>query len=705
MNGFSLVVERQRELGSSVEAMRFFVVFAALALLALCAALGSKHNGSSLCRCIEEHWPCPAGRLESHASCPHDFGIGCETHNISVDCAVSLYQSLAAAQLNCSPSHAGESPWCNTSWCYVNESTCGVDWDFGVLGAYSYATCGNLRQGSNKYFQKSMAAFLQGDSLRVFHPENTLEGGYLGNTGCHKQEKYSQNRYCEGRIADFWERSLDELNASQVQVDHTVIQKNEKAIDQYFMDPNIGSQFEEYKERVQDHWSSSRPTTKFDLCAFATGMGYVDLCSAAFALTHRRQAMTFMIELYTSPVFMVSKIECEFFTEEEHRSLKFWFWWAYVFSPGAWGFFLGTVFFFIVAMKCLDHWLDERSGPAPAMAAGQGSQDSQGCMNKFCKCFCCLTDALLGVFEALAFQSKTSHRRDGNKPRRPRPSHILRLGLGFFIWLSMAVYGSKIIADMVSSKEVKGEVPRLKIATQGPNRVSLCTHSVFQESLELYLKELKGEAYISPIYYRDDWEEVLAELKNETCRAALLDDEAWNTFRSRRELCDFYKEPTAEFYIPTGVVVSKRAYRTLETFRFAPDETPVFWSKGFEHDCPSNSTMCDSTKDGVPWYTLPSLSVVAAICGLCSLLGIAHHHFVGQDEENEEEKQKERKKEEMHETLQGLQRLQRRLDEEMTRANIQRLFDEGFDRKISQVLALGTLLNKRSRQSEPQGNP
>jgi len=539
-----------------------------------------------------------------------------------------------------------------------------VDWDWGVLGPYSYATCGNLRQGSDKYFQKTLAAFLQDDPLRVFHPENTLEGGYLGNDDCRRYEKYSENRHCKGRVADFWERSLDQLNLSKI--DHTVIERAEEDIGHYFMDPNIINQFEDYKDRVPPH----RPTTKYDLCAFATGMGYVDLCSGAFALTHWRQAITHVIELYTSPVFVVSKSRCDFFASEDYRTRKFWLWWFDVFSLGAWGFFVGVVFFFIVAMKGLDNFLDwlDTPGPAPPAPA-----PAPGCMEKFGKCVWCFVDALFGVFEALAFQSKTSHRRDSNKPRRPRPSHILRLGLGFFIWLSMAVYCSKITADMVLAKEVEGEVPSLEKAATGPHHVSLCTHSVYKESLTLHLNHLNGNEYISA-KYMDDWEDVLNSLLNATYRAALLDDEAWNTFRSRGKLCDYYKEPTVEFYIPAGVVVSKRAYRTLQSFRFAPNETPVFLSEGIKDDCDSNSTMCDSTKKGVPWHTLPSLSVVAGVCGLCSLLGIAHHRFVDEDEENEEEKKKEAKKEDMYRNIARLPRI----GEEMTIANIERLFSREF---------------------------
>ena len=325
-------------------------------------------------------------------------------------------------------------------------------------------------------------------------------------------------------------------------------------------------------------------------------MGYVDLCSGAFALTHRRQAMTFMIELYTSPVFMVSKSKCNFFASEDWGSWKFWFWWVDVFSLGAWGFFVGVVFFFIVAMKgldkcldCLDN-LDRQSGEEPEEQGEpeeppeepEKPQDKwQRRVEKFCKCFCCFThglaDALLGVFEAFVNKSNTSHRRDPKKPSRSRPSHMLRLGLGFFVLLSTAVYGAGITANMIQAKEVEGEVPSLEEAKSRSNRVSVCTHSVFEESLEPHWNDKILAVYL------DTWEEVLKNLNDKKCSAALLEEEAWNTFRSRGELCGFYKEPTAEFYMPTGVVVSKRAYRTLE-----PSDMPPLklHSSLTSHGCP-----------------------------------------------------------------------------------------------------------------------
>eukprot|EP00435_Cladocopium_sp_Y103_P059055 s2423_g21.t1 len=654
--------------------MRFVVAFAALALLVALprVTLGSSQNGiANRCPCLENHSSeFAVYKLESNASCPKRFGLDCKEHKISGACAVHLFETETAAQLECGSSISGESPRCNTKWCYVDKKKCSMNFALGVLGeAYSYATCGNLRHESDKYLKTSLAALLRNDSLRVLHVESSLVGGYLGNTECtdHYDAAYPHKK-CKGVTAELWARALDELNKSQVKIDHTVIRRGEKGIDQYFIGSNITNQFEEYKQRLK---LSGWPTTNYDLCAFATGMGYVDLCTGVFSLTHRRQAMTFMIELYTSPVFMVSKSKCDFFASESGE--KFWVWWFHVFSPEAWGFFLGVVFLFIVAMKCSDQYcINQQAGPS---TSGQGRTDSgagpraveaQTSMDKFRKCFWCFThglaDALFGVFEALAFQSKASHRRDSKRPSRSRPSHMLRLGLGFFIWLSMAVYGAFITAEMVSAREAKGEVPSLEEAKR--QKIPLCTHLVLQEPLAPY-------KVVNLTTYSDDWKDVLENLESGNCSAALLDEESWNTFRNRKRLCGFYKEPTADFYVPAGAVVSRRAYRTLEAFRFSPSETDTDFGKSsvLPNLCSNSSAdaVCPAIKKGgVPWYTLFSLFLVAAVCGLFSLCGIAHHRNGGLDEENDEEREKERKKEEMYANLKRL------LDiEEMKMANIQ----------------------------------
>lgn len=388
--------------------------------------------------------------------------------------------------------------------------------------------------------------------------------------------------------------------------------------------------------------------------------------------------MTFVIELYTSPVFMVSRSKCDFLVSEDLGSKKFWVWWFLVFSPRAWLFFLGVVFFFIVAMKCLDtlgegtgqvdtdrsamdrcrncFWSITRKvaaafiGVFEAFCLKRNAMDKDNldkCRNCFWSIARKVADAFIGVFEAFVLKSKTSPWRLSQRPRNSRSSHMLRLGLGFFILLSTTLYGANITSKLVSAKEVKGEFPSLQAAweiAQGPgplgpfdplvNRnITLCTNSALKDFLNFDRKD-------NFLLGLDTWEEVLTGLKSGTCNAALLAEEAWKTFRNRAELCGFYQNPTPEFYLPQGAVVSKRAYRTLETFRFAPTEPSVFLDKSKvpTDSCHGTSAedLCDN-KGGVPWYTLFSLFLVAAACGLCSLLGIVHKNMGGVDSEADEE--------------------------------------------------------------------
>ena len=89
----------------------------------------------------------------------------------------------------------------------------------------------------------------------------------------------------------------------------------------------------------------------------------------------------------------------------------------------------------------------------------------------------------------------------------------------------------------------------------------------------------------------------------------------------------------------TCLFVSKRAYRTLETFSICPPETAFFFNKSLSPECLRFKLQMlfvpESTRRACLVYAL-CLFVVAAGCGACSL-SIAQH-IGGEDKENEEEK-------------------------------------------------------------------
>ena len=619
-----------------------FRPLAVVALLGTSLGQSVDQGNVDRCPCIAKHhdYDWIADELQGHDL----YGINCSNH------------SAHGFALTSGCDQVTESPWCKSRWCYIDPKNCSLQWDYGIVWPYSYATCRNLRNGTAQFFRESMATFLRDDVLRIVHLENTLKDGHMGNTECaESKDGYAKNQRCKGVIAEFWNRSLARLNESNVNIRHDMVIKKGNEAHPYFKD--LKEAFEKYRTSYPEKWLDTnglaRPITSFDLCAFATGLGYLDLCTGSFALTHERQSMTYMIELFTAPVLLVSKSKCDFFASNDKQSLKFWFWWIDIFSPEAWAFFVAVVFLCIVVMYCLDTWFDRDSSFTVVWNWVNVLKiiRQDGCKG-LPKLLAALTAAVfafgdyifvefaLGTFEAFVFKSKTTpSRRRG--PKQSRPSYMLRLGLNFFILLTTTIYGSSITAALILAKEKKGEVTNLeaaKAANASQNPVLLCAHETLRESMKLYDPEGK----INTTYVTDS-EHVLNGLNNGTCNASLMEEEVWTAFLSRGELCNYYVEPTPAFYIPVGSVVSKRAYQTLETFRFDPREAVSFQNKSKvpKDSCATGSAaaFCDN-KDGVPWFSFVALSLVVVFCGVLGFFLQGVDMFMGADER---EKQKESK--------------------------------------------------------------
>mmetsp|Transcript_63515 Transcript_63515/g.151792 ORF Transcript_63515/g.151792 Transcript_63515/m.151792 type:complete len:643 (-) Transcript_63515:124-2052(-) len=593
-------------------------VFVLLALVRVSLGLGS--GGHSRCPCIENHTDLVKLRL-SHNGMAHDrFGIECDTHPLDEALAVKLYGDEAGARLKCD--QVSECPWSQANWCYVNMSDCSLDWDLGVLGvAYSYATCGNLRNGTAEYLPRSLAAFLHHDVLRVFHLENTLDHGYMGTTDCHESHPdRPEHLKCDGLVAEFWSRSLGVLSQYQVNIDHSVI-----STDRGF-DANISAEFEAFKLTYPEKWAG-RDSSNYDLCAFAAGMGYVDLCVASLGLTHERQQLAFQIELYTAPVFMVSKSTCGFLATSNPITSEYWTWWLSVFSAKAWGFFVAVVFVLTLTMCFLDHSPAKNAKKFEKMKSSAEYQRHA------------LADLILGVFEAFVNKSRSTYSREA-KVNNSRPSYMLRLGLNFFLLMTTSIYFASITAQLISAKEKKGEVSSLMASRNTQEYpVNLCVHEVYRESMKLagFLEEDNATTKILPIY-ADGWQDVKRKLKDDTCNATLLEEEVWHAWRAEGDLCDFYLEPKPQFYMPVGAFASKRAYRTLETFRFNPAESGAFLNQSRipKSWCPGSADKLCGDEDGVPWFTFSSLGLVAV---LCCCFGIVDHGCIEKEGQGEEDLQ------------------------------------------------------------------
>mmetsp|Transcript_80702 Transcript_80702/g.193570 ORF Transcript_80702/g.193570 Transcript_80702/m.193570 type:complete len:612 (+) Transcript_80702:44-1879(+) len=576
-----------------------------MAMFLTLPALHAAVDGDARCLCknnhtekdIEKHGLIYESNQTGETRDYSTFGIGCKSHKRDAEFAQRIYKHWSAEQLHCSEEGNGPSgtndPWCSANWCYIeNARNCSLDWQHGHLGPVSYATCGNVHDGWPDYLVRSMAPRLQGDPLRVLHLESSLDKDYMGNSQCDD----SNGVHCEGLFFRFWKASLSVLEQLNVSVISTLIKKHE-SIDDYF--DNIRRAFD---QRVES-WENltgfrEKKWTNYDICAFATALGWVDLCSGQFALNRERQELTFMVELHTTPAFIISQSSCHF--------AEFW-WWIKVFRADTWWFILGTFFILILSITALNGKFAALATPGDLTAEARASLARNLCL--VCE----------GLFEAFVEGSteKTDHdsQDEDGKLWLSCARKVAVMGLKVFILVTTTIYCATLTTDLVVERQRQGKFPTLEAVKASTDNVTICLHEVYRTSMLPHER-----AHINTSYYWS-WEELMGNYTNRVCDAAIIDEEAWTSFRAHRRLCDSYKPDMPTFYMSTGVTVSRRAYRTLEAFRYNTT------AAAFELDSPDNHALRDEFLDGcppnspaqlcetkeVPWEPFQSVALVGMV--------------------------------------------------------------------------------------------
>eukprot|EP00438_Fugacium_kawagutii_P002984 Skav211145 [mRNA] locus=scaffold4091:313458:315110:+ [translate_table: standard] len=400
-------------------------------------------------------------------------------------------------------------------------------------------------------------------------------------------------------MATFWRESLESLENAKVLVEPKLIQNSDSIDDHFF---NITESFYNYSEEGTN-------ATNFDLCAFATGLGWADLCSGTVALTHERQEMTYLIELYTTSAFFVSESTC--IVDQA-------FWWIHVFSREAWLFFAGVVFIFTVLMYAFDEFFVRDCNEQ--MPQGWTCRDCwKKCVFAAGLLFTCVLGIVVACIEQRPKEIKhAGEETNAGEERKSRGSWCVSAGLKLFIFVTATLYASSLTSELIAGKQ-NGKYPSLEDAAKNTTGVTVCFHQVYQT-----LMKRDGESsHIKPLPFKN-WEKLREGLEEQSkCHAAIVEEDAWNTFRSRGELCSFYKPPTPTFYMPTGAPVSRRAYRTLETFRFNKTSKVANFERGrneklkekkFQDKCPKTS--CEKA----PWYAFGSIAGAACMFCFCGSL-------------------------------------------------------------------------------------
>ncbi|CAE7853648.1 GLR3.2 [Symbiodinium microadriaticum] len=191
-----------------------------------------------------------------------DYGFSCGAHDIN----------------GCNKTSAPA--WCRDSWCYVQPSTCTVTHEMSssIPGlAWSYTTCGFRDQFSRSNITES----LRGQTLRVQFLGNT--GGWKGNycPGFAGQPCEGQRGY--GPVGRFFDLVAGNAGITVQQV--TAVP-----------DP------------VRDQLERMGQRSNFDLCIWATGMGYVDVCVASLVMLPRRTDASPFVNLWSEPTILVGPV-------------------------------------------------------------------------------------------------------------------------------------------------------------------------------------------------------------------------------------------------------------------------------------------------------------------------------------------------------------------------------------------------------------
>jgi len=208
------------------------------------------------------------GRNETNVS----YGIGCDAHD--------LYGPFASCSID------EPEKWCSDEWCYVHPdcTLASKSSSYRIGRFYSYSQCGYLDRFTSEYVE---GRTFQGQLLNVVVMTNS--GGWKGS-------------YCTGEDG---ESSCSGPTWSLV---NDVIQRSGaiQNLTMTFFGGPLANYPQAYAQQVMDQVTRDQQTSAFTACAYATGMGYVDVCIGAFTAKPSRDLLSLNIDLWSEPVYLIS---------------------------------------------------------------------------------------------------------------------------------------------------------------------------------------------------------------------------------------------------------------------------------------------------------------------------------------------------------------------------------------------------------------
>ena len=208
------------------------------------------------------------------------YGIGCFAHDIETSrCQIDEEQnktpcsSFYPVPANCDTS------WCSRRWCYVDPASCSLLMKRSSElpnsnRYYSYATCNEM----DSYTRANRLSSLKGKTIRAGYNANT--GGWTGAYSADGSHFSGPVSRWSGPVVDYIHQS-SRLGEFQLQIQEPPDFLVNKSIE--FFNSN----------------------SKFDLCAYATALGYLDLCVAQYSVTDERALSSHWFLLGSDPLFLI----------------------------------------------------------------------------------------------------------------------------------------------------------------------------------------------------------------------------------------------------------------------------------------------------------------------------------------------------------------------------------------------------------------
>ncbi|CAB9525071.1 receptor ionotropic, kainate 3 [Seminavis robusta] len=238
--------------------------------------------GDESCPCLSYEELAPYERRQSKRSSDilgvatnfETYGVNCAPHDLKTPLCSSLDSCTNVEPL---PPDCDKS-FCQRSFCFVDPLNCSLYHKPSSIFPnihYSYATCGFM----DSFTYSERIKSLSGRVLKVALNANT--GGWMG--AYNQEGSFATNPYWTGPVVDFM------VDAAQRGGFAFNVTQPPKWIE---------------AEAAKFFGNSS-----FDLCVYATSLGFLDLCIGAYTITDKRASVTPFIELGSDPVYLVTFVD------------------------------------------------------------------------------------------------------------------------------------------------------------------------------------------------------------------------------------------------------------------------------------------------------------------------------------------------------------------------------------------------------------